>query len=119
VGITLQSSVGGFSREFMRKLPLVERAMVEHGLEPDAFVISKDTATTPTARFIGPFFYEYTVSFGEASFTVTEPNDIRFLDYFHQRCISEEEEQPGPLPTLQRKPPGPIGRFLRWMAGPI
>jgi hypothetical protein len=28
VSITLQSTVGGFSAEFMRKLPLVEQAMI-------------------------------------------------------------------------------------------
>jgi hypothetical protein len=32
VAIILQSSVGGFSDEFMRKLPAVERAMIERGL---------------------------------------------------------------------------------------
>jgi hypothetical protein len=67
----------------------------------------------------GPFFYEYTVSFGEARFTITEPADIRFLDYFYQRCISEEEEETKPLRTLRRKPPGMISRFLRLMVQPI
>jgi hypothetical protein len=28
---------------------------------------------------------------GEENFTVTEPNDIIFLDYFYQRCIAEDE----------------------------
>jgi hypothetical protein len=115
VAIILQSSVGGFSAEFMRKLPRLEDAMVAHGLEPSAFVISKDRAAPSSPPFIGPFFYEYTVYVGEESFTVTEPNDMAFLGFFHQRCIAEEEEQT-PLPTL---PPGPIRRFLRWMAAPI
>jgi hypothetical protein len=44
VSIILQSTVGGFSTQFMRKLPLVEQAMREHGLEPSQFVISKDNA---------------------------------------------------------------------------
>src|SRR5712671_6749906 len=91
VSITLQSTVGGFSAEFMRKLPLVEQAMIAHGLEPSQFVISKDRATPPTVPFIGPFFYDYTVFVGEESFTVTEPNDIKFLDYFYRRCIAEDE----------------------------
>ena len=55
VSITLQSTVGGFSAEFMRKLPLVEKAMIAHGLEPSQFVISKDRATPPTVPIIGPF----------------------------------------------------------------
>jgi len=65
------------------------------------------------------FFYQYTLSFGEASFTVTEPTDVRFLDYFYQRCISKEEKKTKPLPTLRRKPPGLVRRFLHWMAQPI
>ena len=114
MAITLQSTVGGFSAAFMRKLPAVERAMIAHGLEPSQFVISKDRATPPSVPFIGPFFYDYSVFFGEASFTVTEPNDERFLDYFQQRCTAEEE--PAPLPRAR---PGLISRIARWMAQPI
>ena len=117
MAIILQSSVGGFSDEFMRKLPGVERAMSERGLDPSDFVISKDRASPSVLYGTGPFFHQYTVSFGEASFTVTEPTDARFLDYFYQRCISEEEERP--LPALRRKPPGLVSRFLHWMAQPI
>jgi hypothetical protein len=116
VSITLQSTVGGFSAEFMRKLPGVEQAMIAHGLEPASFVISKDRATPPSVPFLGPFFYDYTVFVGEESFTVTEPNDIKFLDYFLQRCVAEDE----PAPLEQRTPPpGPISRIFRWMARPI
>ena len=42
MSITLQSTVGGFSAEFMRRLPALEQAMVAHGLEPSAFVIPND-----------------------------------------------------------------------------
>jgi hypothetical protein len=119
VAIILQSSVGGFSDEFMRKLPGVERAMVERGLDPSDFVISKDPASPSVPFGTGAFFFQYTVSFGEASFTVTEPTDVRFLDYFYQRCISEEEEETKPMPTLRRRPPGLVSRFLHWMAEPI
>ena len=91
VAITLQSTIGGFSAEFMRRLPLVEQAMIAHGLEPSQFVISKDRATPPSVPFIGPFFYDYTVFVGDENFTVTEPNDMMFLEYFYQRCIAEDE----------------------------
>ena len=114
MSIILQSTVGGFSAEFMRRLPAIERAMIEHGLEPSQFVISKDTATTPTAPVIGPFFYDYTVFFGDDHFTVTEPNDTRFLDYFHKRCIAADEETP---PESRR--PGLISRLVRWMGQTI
>ena len=119
MAIILQSSVGGFSDEFIRKLPSVERAMVERGLDPSDFVISKDPASPSVPFGTGAFFFQYTVSFGEASFTVTEPTDVRFLDYFYQRCISEEEEETKPMPTLRRRPPGLVSRFLHWMAEPI
>jgi hypothetical protein len=116
VGITLQSTIaGGFSAEFMRKLPAVEQAMIAHGLEPGNFVISKDRATPPSVPFIGPFFYDYTVFVDGESFTVTEPNDMVFLDYFHQRCIAEDEQEA----ELQMRQPGLIGRIFRWMAQPI
>jgi hypothetical protein len=114
VSIILQSTVGGFSAEFMRRLPAVERAMIEHGLEPSQFVISKDVATTPTAPVIGPFFYDYTVFFGDDNFTVTEPNDMKFLDYFYKRCIAADEELPA-----EPSRAGLISRMLRWMTRPI
>ena len=114
MAITLQSTVGGFSPEFLRKLPALEQAMIAHGLEPENFVISKDRATPPSVPFIGPFFYDYTVFVDGESFTVTEPNDMVFLDYFHQRCIAEDEPEP-----KQVRPPGLISRMFRWMAQPI
>src|ERR1700692_4890503 len=49
MAITLQSTVGGFSPEFLQKLPALEQAMIAHGLEPSQFVISKDWATPATA----------------------------------------------------------------------
>jgi|SRR6516162_6957086 len=112
MSIILQSTVGGFSAEFMRKLPAVEQAMREHGLEPAQFVISKDTATTPTAPVIGPFFYDYTVFVGDDKFTVTEPNDMLFLDYFLNRVLAADQ---APMPRRR----GLIRRLLRWMAQPI
>jgi len=115
VTIILQSTVGGFTAEFMRRLPELEQAMVAHGLEPSQFVISKDRATPATVPVIGPFFYDYTVFAGDENFTVTEPDDIKFLEYFYQRCIAEDE----PAQALQSRRPGLISRFFRWMAQPI
>ena len=119
MSITLQSTVGGFSPEFMRKLPALEQAMVAHGLEPSQFVISKDWATQAAVPFpfLRPFFYDYTVFVGEENFTVTEPNDIRFLDYFHNRCIAEDEETPEQ--TRRSRHPGLIRRLFSWMAQPV
>lgn len=57
MSIILQSTVGGFSNQFMHKLPLVEQAMRDHGLEPSEFVISKDYASTASYPIMGPFFF--------------------------------------------------------------
>src|SRR5258706_8994450 len=115
MSITLQSTVGGFSAAFMRRLPALEEAMVAHGLEPSQFVISKDGATPATVPIIGPFFYDYTVFAADENFTVTEPNDIKFLEYFYRRCIADDEA----APAEQLKPSrGLISRIFRWMMQP-
>ena len=120
MAITLQSTIGGgFSPAFMRRLPQLERAMIAHGLEPENFVISKDRATPPSVPFIGPFFYDYTVFVGDESFTVTEPNDIVFLEYFYQRCIAEDEPEQERELTRRRSRPGLIRRVFSWMTQPI
>ena len=125
MAITLQSSIDGFSAEFMRRLPQLEQAMVAHGLEPSEFVISKDRAA-PGAPWIQPFFYSYTVFVGEENFTITEPNDIRFLGYFYNRCIAQDnlgdnlednaEDNVDPEPAPR---PGLINRVFRWMTQPV
>ena len=115
MAIKLQSTVGGFSPEFMRRLPRLEQAMFAHGLEPSEFVISKDRAS-PEAPWIGPFFYSYTVFVGEESFNGTEPNDLRFYEYLYQRCIAEDDEVPLAQPPRR---PGLIARLFQWMANPI
>lgn len=113
MSIILQSTAGGFSAEFMRKLPLIEQAMREHGLDPSQFVISKDRASTALIPGTGPYFHDYSVYFGDDHFTVTEPNDMLFLDYFYKRVLASDE-----MPTL-RQPPGLLKRFLGWMAAPV
>jgi hypothetical protein len=75
----------------------------------------KDRATPVSVPFIGPFFYDYTVFVGGENFTVTEPNDMVFLDYFTKRCIAADEEQPAD--TARNR--GLIHRFFRWMAQPV
>ena len=118
VAITLQSTVGGFSPEFLRKLPLLEQAMTAHGLEPSQFVISKDRVTPATVPLIGPFFYDYTVFVGDDNFTITEPNDIKFLDYFYKRCIVQDAPEAAGAPP-RKTGPGLISHILGWMAQPI
>jgi hypothetical protein len=97
----------------MRKLPELEQAMAARGLDANDFIISKDNAASSNARPLGPFFYDYTVFVGDENFTVTEPNDIRFLEYFMDRILASDE---APAP---RKPAGLFGRLAKWMAQPI
>jgi hypothetical protein len=114
--ITLQSTVGGFSREFMRRLPDLEKAMIAQGLEPSEFVISKDIASSALPLGVRSFF-EYTVFIGHEHFTVTEPDDITFLDYFYQRCVAPDDEDEA-TPQRRRRP-GLIHRLFRWMERPV
>jgi hypothetical protein len=114
--ITLQSTVGGFSPGFTRRLPGLEKAMVAQGLEPSTFVISKDRAAPP-AFPLQPFFYEYTVFIGEEHFTVTEPNDMTFLNYFYNRCVAPDDANEAE-PQRPRRP-GLILRLFRWMERPV
>jgi hypothetical protein len=116
VTIILQSTVVGFSAEFMRRLPELEQAMVAHGLKPSQFVISKDRATPATVPGIGPFLYDYTVFAGDENFTVTEPDDIKFLEYFYQRCITQDAATPAPQGKRRL---GLISRLFSWMTQPI
>jgi hypothetical protein len=115
VSIILQSTVVGFSAEFIRRLPELEQAMVAHGPELSQFVISKDRATPTTVPVIRPF-YDYTVFAGDEIFTVTQPDDIRFLEYFYQRCIAEDATPPAPR---GRRRLGLISRLFSWMTPPI
>src|SRR5260370_32883543 len=48
VAITLQSTIGGFSAEFMRRLPKLEQAMIPNGLDPTQLLISQIPRTPPT-----------------------------------------------------------------------
>jgi hypothetical protein len=71
--------------------------------------------TPATVPLIGPFFYDYTVFIDDEHFTVTEPNDMRFLEFLYGRIITPEDDE-APAPA---GPAGPVTRFLRWMSQPI
>ena len=113
--IKLQSSVGGFDASFMEKLPLVEQDMRAHGLDPAGFVIAKDASLFTNARAFGATFRDYTVFVGGQHFAVTQPSDMRFLEYFHERCIAPDEA----APTPQHKLESVLGKLVHWMEQPI
>jgi hypothetical protein len=115
VQIKLQSSVDAFDETFMQKLPLVEQAMVAHGLDPADFIISKDASLFTNARAFGATFRDYTVFVGDQHFTVTQPSDIRFLEYFHERCIAPDEA----APTPDHKLADVLDKLVHWMEQPV
>jgi hypothetical protein len=115
VQIKLQSSVGAFDQTFMEKLPLVEQAMVAHGLDPSDFVIAKDASLFTNARAFGATFRDYTVFVGDKHFTVTQPSDLRFLEYFHERCIAPDEA----APTPHHKLADVLDKLVHWMEQPV
>jgi hypothetical protein len=104
-----------FEPGFVKKLPQLEMAMAAHGLEGSSFVISKDFATPATMPIVGPFFYDYTVFIGDDHFTVTEPNDMRFLGYLIDRVLAPDAPEPEPVRMAKTL----LARFTRFMAQPI
>jgi hypothetical protein len=113
--IKLQSSVGPFDESFLQKLPAVEQGMLNHELDPALFVIAKDASVFTNARAFGATFRDYTVFVGDQHFTVTEPSDMRFLEYFYDRCIAPDEAAPSPQHKLAKV----LGKLLHWIEQPI
>ena len=114
--VILQGTVD-FEPAFLAQLPALEAAMLAQGLEPSAFVISKDRATPATVPWVGPFFWDYTVFVDDDHFTVTEPNDMRFLEFLLGRIAAEDSAAAAPASHVRQ--PGLLGRVARWLSQPI
>lgn len=113
MSITLQGSAA-FDPEFVGQLSHVTRALLDAGFDPTAFVILKDRAGANDVPAIDAFDYDYTVCFGGERFTVTEPNDQRFLDHLLARIRDHAHDNADVAP-----PPGLIARMARWMGQPV
>jgi hypothetical protein len=111
--ITLQSSIGGFSHDFMKQIPFLEKAMEEKGIEPSAFILAKNAAQYPVPYLVGGVGgqFDYTVFIAGESFTVTRQSDQAFLEYFYQCCLADEKDESTPLPE------GLMDRFRHWLKG--
>ncbi len=118
--IKLQSGFGSFSPEFERGIAVIEREMIARGLDPSMFVISKDYAASSHNRPIGAGHrsYDYTVFIGDEHFTVTMPDDMRFLAYFAKRCLSAADDETDATATTPQ-PPGMLARIANWFSQPI
>ena len=110
MSIKLQGSVA-FEPEFVGQLSMIGRALLEAGLDPADFTIAKHGAQAASPE-IGSFQYDYTVSTGEEQFTVTEPNDARFLDNLMTRLHHSAATHHGGDAPAQ----GLFARVARWMA---
>ncbi len=122
--IKLQSSVGDFSPEFVKSLPALEKAMIAQGLDPSAFIISRNMAQStylPIAYRPDGNSLEYTVFVKDRSFTVTQPNDMRFLEYFYELCVppANKDDPHSKLHSAEQKLESLFMRAARWLNKPI
>ena len=81
---------GNFGQNFLDSIPDFEKEMVNHGLDPEEFIIAK---TDPFAGYQSWLRggFNYTVTIKGRSFTVSMPNDVEFFKYFHGICFPSEE----------------------------
>ena len=126
--IKLQSSYGDFDPAFVKQLPALEKAMVEHGINPSAFVIAKDQAQLtllPIAYRPDGNPLDYTVFVKGRSFTVTQPDDLSFLAYFYNLCVPAPEKKDAShsvahaVHSEEKKLEALIGRLEKWFNKPI
>lgn len=123
--VTLQSSVGDFDEGFLKRVPALEQAMIDHDIDPAAFVIARNLSqgpSLPVAYRPDGNMLEYTVFVRGRSFTVTQPNDQAFLKYFYDLCVAQEDA-PHSLAQAahsgERKLEALIGRLEKWFNEPI
>jgi len=94
---------------------VVEKAMIDHGLDPRDFIIAKDRTQFNSFPGLRQRFHNYTVFVRGKDFTVMQPTDLSFLKYFYDRCVAPEQIAPSPEHKLQ----GIIGRLLHWPDQPV
>ncbi len=122
--IHLQSSIGDFDASFIKELRRFEAIMQARGLDPSAYVISKDRVQfTELPSFIRPGGdgYNYTVFVDGESFTVTKATDMAFLGYFEQLCaaaIADDAPKPASL-SLWSRLCAPFKRLKAWFDVPL
>jgi hypothetical protein len=88
--IRLQSCAGPFDSEFIDSLGDLESAMIRIGLDPNDFTVSKTFAPFSDRGPLDadPLACEYTVFAGREHFTITQTDDLHFLTFFWQLCLS-------------------------------
>jgi len=108
--VILQSTVGGFDRDFLHQLPALEQAMETRGIDPSRFIIAKNAAQFPVPYSnLSPGVsgqFDYTVFVDGESFTVTMHSDMSFLAYFKRLCMA---------PDIQGGHKGLFDRIKGWL----
>src|SRR5215211_9280687 len=90
--ITLQSTVGGFSGEFMRRLPKLEEAMLAHGagaVRIRDFQGPRHAAHRAVPRAV---LLRLHGVLRRRAFYGHRAERCAFLEFFLQRCIAEEDD---------------------------
>jgi hypothetical protein len=96
----LQNDAYQFDADFLTQLPFVEKAMLSRNINPSAFTIAKSSARSHARYELSSQRYDYTVTIGEESFTVTYPCDQSFLEFFIAQCVAGESRS---LPTTAQR----------------
>jgi hypothetical protein len=96
----LQNDAYQFDADFLSQLPFVEKAMLSRNINPSTFKIAKSPARSRGRYELTSQRYDYTVTMGEESFTVTYPSDQSFLEFFIAQCVAGESQS---LPTTARR----------------
>jgi len=124
--ITLQTSVGDFDASFLKELRRFEGVMEANGLDPSAYIISKDRVQFCSLPFFvrpGGDGFNYTVFIDGESFSVTKINDLAFLGYFEQLCAAAVEDSTAvetiASPLSQGRIADIFSRIQQWLNAPV
>jgi hypothetical protein len=86
----LEGDVYKFEPEFLRQIPIVEKAMLSRNLDPSSFTIAKNSPRSRARYGITPQCYDYTITISGESLTVTYPGDQSFFEFFLAQCTAND-----------------------------
>jgi hypothetical protein len=91
----LHSDDDDFEPYFLEQLPSLEKAMIEHDLDPSAFTFAKSRSGAYRSYGSNASHHDYAVNTGEDTFTVTYANDQGFLDFLLASCVADDSSGAG------------------------
>ena len=121
--ITTQSACGDFGAAFLKRLPALEKAMIDHGIDPSNVIISKNPAqVTRLTIAYRPTGHpsDYTVFVDGRSFTVTHQDDMSFFKYLYGLCVNgNTADDSKKSSAAAARLTAFVGRMIRWLNQPI